>query len=97
MFRGDDCRTESVFGICVCGGNNSNCLKVASENHFQLTLKFPSCKISYSGFFILEEILWRHVGNITQISLATLPTSSICLFALESVTWTILTMKEKKC
>jgi len=43
---------------------------------------------------ILEEILWRHVGNITQISLATLPTSSIGLFALESITWTILTQHD---
>lgn len=43
---------------------------------------------------ILEEILWRHVGNITQVSLATLPASSIGLFALESITWTILTQHD---
>jgi hypothetical protein len=30
----------------------------------------------------LLEILWRHVSNVAQVALATLPTRSIAFFAL---------------
>ena len=41
----------------------------------------------------LLEILWRHVSNVAQVTLATLPTRSIGLFALQFVTRAVLTEK----